>query len=89
MTLHICSFKDVLESSFRREYEFGIVEVQKGTSNNQAYIVVKKIQELQVSIHHGILEEQLKKGPSHTLEQKQRKEAPTLISTTFPFYEHR
>ena len=32
-------FKDILDNSFRRGHEFEIVEVQKNTPNNHAYIV--------------------------------------------------
>ena len=75
VSLHML-FKDVLEKSFRRGHEFKIVEVQKATSNNHAYIVAptpsqaKNIQELQIATHHEILERQVKKGPSITLEKK-------------------
>ena len=78
-------FFDVLESSFRRGHEFEVVDVQKSTPLNHAYIVAptphqaKKIQDLQVSTHQEILEGQMKKGPSFTLEQKQRKQAFILI----------
>ena len=83
-------FKDILENSFRRGHEFEIVEVQKSTPNNHAYIVAptpsqaKKIQTLQVATHHEILEGQVNKGPSLTLEQKQRKEALTLTFYNLP-----
>ena len=83
-------FLDVLESSFRRGHDFEIVEVQKNTSNNHAYIVAptphqaKKIQTLQISTHHQILEGQVTKGPSITMEQKARKEALTLTFYNLP-----
>ena len=83
-------FKNVLENSFRRGFEFEIVEVQKCTSNNHAYIVAptpsqpKKIKEHQISTHHEILEGHVKKGPILTLEQKQRKEALTLTLYNLP-----
>ena len=83
-------FCDVLENSFRRGHDFEVVDVQKSTSQNHAYIVAptplqaKKIQELHVSTHHEILEGQMKKGPNITLEQKQRKEALTLTLYNLP-----
>jgi len=83
-------FCDVLENSFRRGHDFEVVDVQKSTSQNHAYIVAptplqaKKIQELHVSTHHEILEGQMKKGPTITLEQKQRKEALTLTLYNLP-----
>ena len=72
-------FLDVLVNSFRRGYNFEIIEVQKSTPNNHKYIVVptpleaKKIQNLQVSTHQQIQGRQVKKGPSFTLEQKAKK----------------
>ena len=83
-------FLDVLENSFRRGHEFEIVEVQKSLPNNHAYIVAptphqaKKIQTLQVSTFHQILEGQVTKGPSLTSEQKARKEALTLTLYNLP-----
>ena len=83
-------FCDVVESSFRRGHEFEVVGVQKSTPLNYAYIVAptplqaKKMQDLQVSTHHEILEGQMKKGPTVTLEQKQRKEALTLTLYNLP-----
>ena len=83
-------FLDVLENSFRRGHDFEIVEVQKSLPNNHAYIVAptpfqaKKIQTLQVSTHHQILEGQVTKGPSLTSEQKARKEALTLTLYNLP-----
>ena len=83
-------FLDVLESSFRRGHDFEIVEMQKNTSNNHAYIVAptprqaKKIQSLQVSTHHQILEGQVAQGSSLTMEQKARKEALTLTLYNLP-----
>jgi len=77
-------FIDILECSFRRGHEFEVVDVQKNTLQNHAYIVAptplqaKKIQKLQVSTHQEILEGQVKKGPYITPEQKARKEALTL-----------
>ena len=70
---------DVLVNSFRRGHNFEIIEVQKSTSNNHKYIVAptpleaNKIQNLQVSTHHQIQGEQVKKSPSLTLEQKAKK----------------
>ena len=55
-------FIDVLENSFRRGHDFEIVEVQKSTPNNYAYLVApthlqtEKIQTLQISINNQILE---------------------------------
>ena len=83
-------FCDVVESSFRRGHEFEVVDVQKSTPLNYAYIVAptplqaKKMQDLQVTTHHEILEGQMKKGPSLSLEQKQRKEALTLTLYNLP-----
>ena len=83
-------FSDVLESSFRRGHEFEVVDVQKSTPLNHAYTVAptplqaKKIQDLHVSTHQEILEGQIKKGPTLTLEQKQRKEALTLTLYNLP-----
>jgi hypothetical protein len=83
-------FLDVLENSFRRCHNFEIVEVQKNTTNNHAYIVAptpfqaKKIQTLQVTTHHQILEGQVKNGPSLTLEQKAKKEALILTFNNLP-----
>ena len=83
-------FLDVLENSFRRGHNFEVVDIQKGAVNNHAYIVVptlfqaKKIQTLQVSTHHLILEGQTKKGPSLTLEQKAKKEALILTLYNLP-----
>ena len=64
--------------------------MQKNTPQSHAYIIVptplqaKKIQDLHVTTHHEILEGQLKKGPTLTLEQKQRKEALTLTLYNLP-----
>ena len=83
-------FLDILENSFRRGHDFEIVEVQKNTSNNHAYIVAptplqaKKIQTLQISTHHQILDGQVSKGPSLTMEQKAKKEALTLTFYNLP-----
>jgi hypothetical protein len=83
-------FLDVLENSFRRGHNFEILEVQKGAANNHAYLVAptpfqaKKIQTLQVSTHHLILEGQTKKGPSLTVEQKAKKEALILTFYNLP-----
>ena len=83
-------FYDVLESSFRRGHDFEVVDVQKNTPQSHAYIVAptplqaKKIQDLHVTTHHEILEGQVKKGPTLTLEQKQRKEALTLTLYNLP-----
>ena len=83
-------FCDVVESSFRRGHDFEVIDVQKSTHLNYAYIVAptplqaKKIQDLQVSTHHEILDGQMKKGPMLTLEQKQRKEALTLTLYNLP-----
>ena len=83
-------FLDILESSFRRGHNFEIVEVQKSPANNHAYIVApsplqaQKIQTLQVSTNHLILEGQVKKGPSLTLEQKAKKEALLLTFYNLP-----
>ena len=83
-------FCDVVENKFRRGHEFKVVDVQKNTSLNYVYIVAptplqaKKIQDLQVSTHHEILEGQMKKGPTLTLQQKQRKEALTLTLYNLP-----
>ena len=83
-------FLDVLENSFRRGHDFEIVEVQKSLPNNHAYIVAptplqaKKIQTLQVSTLHQILEGQVTKGPSLTSEQKARKDALTLTLYNLP-----
>ena len=83
-------FLDVLENSFRRGHNFEIVEVQKSTANNHAYLVAptplqaKKIQTLQVATHHQILEGQVKNGPSLTLEQKAKKEALILTFYNLP-----
>ena len=83
-------FLDVIENSFRRGHNFEIVEVQKGTANNHAYIVAptpfqaQKIQKLQISTQHLILEGQVKKGPSLTLEQKAKKEVLLLTLYNLP-----
>jgi hypothetical protein len=83
-------FLDILENSFRRGHKFEIVDVQKSTPNNHAYIVTptplqaQKIQTLQVSTHHQILEGQVTKGPSLTLEQKAKKEALILTFYNLP-----
>ena len=72
-------FLHVLENSFRRGHNFEIVDVQNSAAKNHAYLVApthfqaKKIQTLQVSTNHLILEGQTKKGPSLTFEQKAKK----------------
>ena len=83
-------FIDVLENSFRRGHDFEIVEVQKSTPNNYAYLVApthfqtEKIQTLQIFINYQILEGQVKKCPTLTLEQKAKKEA--LILTFYNLF---
>ena len=83
-------FLDVLEYSFRRGHNFEIVDVQKSAANNHAYLVAptpfqaEKIQTLQVSTNHLILEGQTKKGPSLTLKQKAKKEALILTLYNLP-----
>ena len=83
-------FLDVLENSFRRGHNFKIVEFQKSVANNYVYLIAptpfqaKKIQTLQISTNHLILEGQAKKGPSLTLEQKTKKEALILIFYNLP-----
>src|ERR1700737_260028 len=87
LTSHLL-FLIIFENSFRRGHNFEIVEVQKTTANNHAYIVAptplqaKKIQTLQISTHHQILDGQVTKGPSLTMEQKAMKEALTLTFYT-------
>ena len=87
-------FLDVLENSFRRGHNFEVVDVQKDAANNHAYIVAptpfqaKKIQTLQVSTNHLIIEGQTKKGPSPTLEQKTKKEALILTLYNLPILMH-
>ena len=77
-------FLDVLKNNFRRGHNFEIVEVQNNAADNHAYLVAptpfqaKKIQTLQVSTNHLILEGQTKKDPSLTLEQNAKKDALIL-----------